>query len=708
MKKALLPLITASLMGTLPVYAAFDDAGTDYSNQTTDSWTWTPGLEPMSTPNEILCFIRSLRAGEMVNQGTYTALVNMAECSTGQQDNNDNRGPDNITAVVNSTRASNDDPQIVKVWIPRMEDGPDGAAQQIRALAVVRESPSAANPAGDFTMTFKTYDADNTEAGPIGAGQLQAVPNDNGNVSLTFYESSTFGSETYESAATIEKNATAGTAITRGEMGPEGMKTYKLSWNETRALVDDPDSADDVCLAKDETEQNVFRYEVFNYADGSKVDVEGGFPFEFDNGDERVHGYMGYWGLWMEDESLFQDGMTVDRMDFSSGEPTATPVTLHSSGGRLNKITTESKTLDAVTGVRFRYWEGSSNYIAEYMASGSAGEGFYKVATEDQSQDGPPQVTELSSPEKITPPSGSTRIDLYSDQLGGSVTILLDGSGNLLDKVVLRKRETVSPSDLSGDLTLYCAWNCPSSQLDATTLGTGGNPYVDTSTSNAQYTFDATNMVLKQNGGAVVWPDSLSQGSVDPQYQGGIYTGVLTTTETALDTFTSGNDLTTWYEWETGPNTWSQSYWATQNSEVITIDPPMFLSLTFSAAADRDDTGADFYNEPFMLEYSGNGDLFGLPFEDDGNGRYKPAVNLADGTVLDAAEGNGQYVVKATQAEYSLIEKTDGSCSTLSLTAPTTPLPTAVDSDAQVNTDPVPSPIPSPAAVINGEVVISN
>lgn len=703
MKKTLLPLVTASILGTGPALAAFDDPGTDYSNQQTDSWTWTPGLEPMRTPNDILCFMRNLKAGEMVNQGTYTALVNMADCSTGQQDQNNNRGPDNITAIVESTRASNSDPQLVKVWIPRMEE--EGFTTQIRAMAVVRQSPTEANPAGDFTMTFQMFDADNLGLGALGEGQLKSVPNDSGNTSLTFFESG-FGGESR--AASIEKNGSAGAAITQSNSDFDGERRFQLSWNSTRALVEQPTSdgagTEQMCLAKDSKEERVYSYGVYHHSNGAEVEIQGGFPFEFESGNERVHGYLGYWGLWMEDDSLFENGMTVNKMDFSDGAHSSTPVTLHSAAGRLNKITTETRTLADITGVGFGFWENGTNYRAEYLANGDSGEGFYKVATEVFTDDGPSQFQEIDPPELISTVSHD-RLDLYSDQLGGSVTVRIASNDDLMDEVVLRKRQVVSPTDVAEDLTLYCSWGCPSSELNETTLGDGGEPMLDTSEAKAQYTFDAQGMVLSHNGSAVTWPDGLSGDEVSQQWSYGIYSGVLTTTEAALDDFNSGGTLTTWYEWETGPRSWTRSYWATQNEQIITIDPPMFLTFTFTEENDRDGFGGDYYNEPFMLEFSGQGSLHGLPFEADEHMRYRPAINLKDGTVLAAADSNDQFVVKAMHTEFSLVEQDASACSTLELTEPSTPLPTSIDSDALLNTDPVPSPVPSPAAVINGEVV---
>ncbi|MDX1755846.1 MAG: hypothetical protein R3175_07295 [Marinobacter sp.] len=706
MKHALLPLLIATVAGTGPASAAFDDAGTDYSKQHTDSWTWTPGLEPMETPNEILCFMQNLKAGEMVNQGPYTALVNMADCTSGQQDQNNNRGPDNITAIVESTRASNSDPQLVKVWIPRMNEG--FMTTQIRAMAVIRQSPSAANPAGDFTLTFQMYDADNIGLGPLGQGQLQSVPTDNGNTSLTFYES--FGMDGFSDsrAATIEKNGAAGAAITQSDSSFDGLRRYQLSWNDSRALVEQPNSdgsgTAQACLAKDVLEERVYGYGVYHHSDGSELEIQGGFPFEFESGNQRVHGYLGYWGLWMEDQSLFQDGMTVNKMDFSGGAPSSTPVILHSSGGRLNKITTDTRTLAEISGVRFGYWEGGTNYRAEYLANGGDGEGFYKVAEEAFSEDGPPQVTELEPPQLIDT-TGLNRLDLYSDQLGGSVTVRIDSGGGLKNEVVLRKRQVVSSSDLTDDLTLYCSWGCPGSTLNETTLGPNGDPMLDTSGGNAQYTFDAQTMALTHNGNPVTWPDALSADSVSPQWAYGIHSGVLTTTEAAQETFNTGGELSTWYEWETGPQSWNRSFWATGNGQVISIEPPVFLSLTFTAEDDRDGFGTDYYNEPFLLEYSGLGELHGLPFEADEHMRYAPAINLRDGTLLTAANGGEQFVVKALHTELSLVEQDASACGSLSLTEPSTPLPTSIDSDAPLNTDPVPSPVPSPAAVVNGDVV---
>src|SRR6185503_19880932 len=74
--------------------------------------------------NMIACVMSALRPDALVNQGDYVALVDKNKCDSEKRSSSGNSGsnsdgaqaPAYITAVVNSARASNNDPMIVKTW----------------------------------------------------------------------------------------------------------------------------------------------------------------------------------------------------------------------------------------------------------------------------------------------------------------------------------------------------------------------------------------------------------------------------------------------------------------------------------------------------------------------------------------------------------------------------------------------------------------
>lgn len=702
-------LASTITLAASPVMAAFNDAGTDYSNVTTQSWTWTPGLDPLDTANQILCFINNLRAGDMVNKGMYSALVDMNSCQAGQS-NGSSKGPNNMFAVVKSTRADDSSPEEVDVWVPDMAQGSGGDAQ-IHAHAEITASPTSSNPSGQFKMTYRMYALTNLTGSPIEEGQLKSLPNSDGKIDLSFYSNGTDQGGVFAASVVKSPDGSTGDAITQDvNRNTHNLETYKMAWDGTVApglvSIEKPD-ASQVCLNKNDTTEYVYQYGLYDASTGAEVKLNGGFPFEYtrQNGSDG-HGYLSYWGAWMDGGDTLTDGMTVKKVDYSTQPPTTSDITLHQSQGRLVKVTTEAKTPASMAKVAFDYWDNSgSQYQVKYLTSAPAGTsgfsstGFYEVASETQSQNGM-TLSPLSTIVLVTPSYGDT-LYLNAQQLNGSVVIHY--TSGTPDSVILQKQQTMTPDKLSGNLTLYCSFNCPQGGLTSSSLT---NPWIDTSSAQAVYTFDATAMTLKDsNGHAVVWPSG-SQGS--GQFQDGIQSGVLSEQSGATP-----SSLSTWYTWSTGPNDWDKTTWATNSGgTVITIDPPLNLSLNFASADDRNAAGSNnassYYGNPLLLQYSGDGQINGLPFS-QANNHYVPAISLADGTMLtDANNSSMVYVVKAKQEEKDL--NTSSGCSVLSLPVNGTGgvlLPTSVPASDFDAIQPLPASYPQTPSVING-VVKSN
>jgi len=714
-------LATAVTLAAMPVLAAYNDAGTDFSKAQTQSWTWTPGLEPLNTANQILCFINNLEAGDMVNKGIYAALVDMNACQAGQS-NGSSKGPNNMFAIVHSTRANSSSPEEVDVWVPNMAQG-SGSSAQIHAHAEITASPTATNPSGEFKMTYRMYPITNGTVGstPIEKGQLKSLPNSNGKVNLSFYSNGTDQGHNFVSAVSVVKtpDGSSGAAITQG-MNYQNFTTeyHKMTWDDGTALgmvkIEKPDLSQ-VCLNKNDITENVYQYGLYDASTGAAVKINGGFPFQFTRQDgSTANGYLGYWGAWMDDDTNATFPMTVKKIDYTTQPPTKTDITLHQSAGRLVKITSESKTPSSMASVRFDYWDNSNGnqYQVKYLTSapanttGYGSAGFYEVATVTQSQNGQPTVTPLSNITLVTPSFGDT-VYLDAQQLGGSVSVHYNTTPTppVPDNVILQKRVTVTPDKAAGiPGALYCSYNCPKGNLTSTDLNsTPSTVWQDTSGGPVTYTFDATAMVLKDsNGNPVVWPSSATAGG---QFEDGIHSGALMGSSSANMTNT-----TTWYTWDTGPDEWNKTTWATGASgNVITIDPPLSLSFTFNQADDRNASsstnGSTYYGNPFLLDYSGDGQLNGLPYEMVNN-HYVPSLTLADGTQLtNANDSTKVYVVKALQEE----KDPNGGSNCASLTLPTNgsggvQLPTSVPAADLDAIQPMPSNYPQEPSVINGVI----
>ena len=126
------------------------------------------------------------------------------------------------------------------------------------------------------------------------------------------------------------------------------------------------------------------------------------------------------------------------------------------------------------------------------------------------------------------------------------------------------------------------------------------------------------------------------------------------------------------YIWETGKNSYNRFVALLDASgNNVNFEPPLFIKYTHSQAADRSgQVGSKYYNKPYLLQYEGFGNLWGIPAGPDANGFWKAEFALKDGTVLGDAK---QYKVKALDLELALREKPTSECGALNLSTPDLP-----------------------------------
>ena len=110
--------------------------------------------------NMIACIMHALSYDALVNKGPYIALVDKNKCDAEKRSSTSNAGSTSegaqsaasyVTATVNSTRASNSDPMIAKVWLELEEEGKH---QTIFVHVSANQAPTAANAYGVFRLDF--------------------------------------------------------------------------------------------------------------------------------------------------------------------------------------------------------------------------------------------------------------------------------------------------------------------------------------------------------------------------------------------------------------------------------------------------------------------------------------------------------------------------------------------------------------------------
>jgi hypothetical protein len=302
------------------LYGAYSDAGTDYTKAETDFWTSLKATDSLEAINGIICFTRHLRPELMVNKGVYSALINNKTCST---KNVDKTKSENDYIIVDVTRESNTSPQIMSIWIP--EDN-------VKVRMEVTKEASVADPFGQFNITWQQFDQNEASQGK---GELKTVSLDNGNVGLTMFADFINS----KSSISIDKkpDGSQGLALTNTQGTADDYtftNNYKLAWQDnlvktqvsatdTNPAVDTSDAT--TCLDKTQINREVWSYGIYKQDDGKSLDINTGFPFEATKGGKIIQGYLGYWGISIDGDTV--DGLS-DIKKINYDDNTKTHITI--------------------------------------------------------------------------------------------------------------------------------------------------------------------------------------------------------------------------------------------------------------------------------------------------------------------------------------------------------------------------------------------
>ncbi len=380
--------------------------------------------------------------------------------------------------------------------------------------------------------------------------------------------------------------------------------------------------------------------------------------------------------------------------------------------------------------------------LAEQGNTTVAGAGFYAIATRTWGDSGE-SLAYLQTPVKVDIPW----FNFWSQQLGGSVSYPFeDGQGGVdLTKATIFVESFVNGADsvfASVDsITLHCFQECLKAEISQNEIDQANSetPFytsieqqwdqdgaVPPSEAAATYTFDKATLSLTVSGGANVPQEDIGKvvrlgtaaSPITPgsnsQYNWGIQSQAMLTSISGLETVWDTWNADVSYRWETGANSWNiYSAVKDSNGDYVQFDAPKQMLYKHDDANNINwedgDQQTEHHNATFMLEYGGEGQLWGLPWEEDSNtGRWGNIFSLKDGTTLSDSSTN--YVVKGIDREQTMVEEGD----TATCTDEMTPdvelvLPSANDVDGITNdmVSYADRPIVTDApAVIEGEVQI--
>ena len=125
-------LICAATSAASGLAAATPPSTSPYVTDPQNVYVQDETAQGIGSLNMVLCVIGAMDPGAMVNAGPYLALVDINKCQSAKGGSSaaSAGATDFANAVVNVTRASNNDPMIAKVWLSLTEQ--DQVDQRLR------------------------------------------------------------------------------------------------------------------------------------------------------------------------------------------------------------------------------------------------------------------------------------------------------------------------------------------------------------------------------------------------------------------------------------------------------------------------------------------------------------------------------------------------------------------------------------------------
>lgn len=659
-----------------------------------------PSAEPFDIINEILCIVAQTQYEAMLNKGAYIAQIDRNLCrmdrdsasNAGEQSQNQSSGstmPDYEMWTIESSRADNNSPHIVKVWAS-LEADEHTPERALFAKLSMTEGASNTNPYGIFTLNFKMHPIINGNMDTskvVDRGFLKTEKDSSGKVLLKFALKGGGGNETWTMNAVLDRasdgsNGSGRTRFAFTHPGGSDSGEYNLVYNDTHFRRQNINTNDDKCFSRTQFDESAWSYGLYD-STGNRVKISSGFPVR--KGDR--HGWIGYYGMWFPDDVSLNDGDTVYKFAFGPGGAEE-QYTVFKKRGKLIKYTKKELTLTEIKDIPLQYHGSTDN--SEYRAVWN-GTNFMKIDKLD-CQGGPCYWADITDVAMNLSSLQWDTLHFWSEALGGEVRIKLAGCTNNMGsfncsnaatnnqtKVTFYLQETVYPTDTVAS-TLSCAKDCP----NPSTLNDNdsSNDYFNNNMQPSQnptfnnYSFSTEDMLLKYNNVDIIKTSSgdwgLRSGPLFEDTQENRNLLKCEWDQSLICPWRVWDSLNTFYIWETGPNSWNQFITLKSGNSFLKFDPPLSVALTHN-------------NAKYYLEYSGFGNLWGIPGKcvDENTGsnaacgpntRWIPEFSIPDGTELtDGSDSNIKYLAKAIEKEQRMKNVDNSYCSSINYGSYTLP-----------------------------------
>ena len=656
----------ASLYQAASLYrAAYNDAGTDYTNA--EKHSWVKDINALDMVNDILGVVKDTAYSHFVNAGPYKALVRQVGDEQQSQSGDSTTSTTSeqlMEIIVDVTRASNSDPMHLKVWVYQ-DDGPGGSPMLIRGYFTVTESVSAEYPFGALTAYFKgvALNSDGSETGTELFNMSMSVSAEDGHVVIEYVEDGGQGSEDeYHRKVRVVANSDAseGNAyVYNQESQHDGDSSslpdptiMQIAYNSDYFKVSQ-EGQDPMIFNKNQLKHRVFRYQLFDAVTGAAVTRNSGFPIKTS---DNKNGYVGYYGLWTACGASIADGDTVTDMDGNA-------YTVFRAAGKLTKHTRASMQLSDLNGVELaKSTCNESGCQDTIVAWDSTSETFITLGYRNQSTNGQISYYGSGNPAYHQAVTFEQWEGAWCEGLKAYMrlgTLYFNPDTNQpatptnASMVYYHTEETVDPNTAE-NMTLY-TWSFtldpPISQGDIDGAQAAESAYWQPDNqSQKTYYFDAATMMLYADAGhttPVILSDDLDLSGTNYEY--GYNIGPLTTASYTAQEAWQANEAETFYTWNTGTDQWNQfTSLIDANGDFVSFQAPITFVYTHSTDNDINFAGtgteSPFDGKKFRIEYDGFS--VNIPWACDNNGEWQPQINILDGTLMGPSN---EYVIKGIE-----------------------------------------------------------
>jgi hypothetical protein len=685
----------------------------------------------ISNLNMVLCIVHAMSPSDMVNAGPYVALIDKNKCDTKSRASASNSTggssgstatPDYINAVVNVTQATNADPMYARVWMTLTEQG---HVTTVYAYLSATQAPSATMPYGAFHLDY--------------LGKVGGVTQFNGFIdaasgALTFYESDANQGQSGSSTA-LALTGSSSTSSGSGSMAVAGGGAFDFAFDANSFVRKDANGTQCFDRSKANAERSVWRFGTYNRNDGTRVDVANpGFPVTATYAGASYYGFASYWGINFQglDLNTIADAQPIPSLTVTDQRPgNTTTYNVSKIGGKLTKFTQHASTLLALDGIPFNFFgdltgqttgnpavTGFGSWLMQWNHSSQT---FTVIGTQVCGNNG--CVVSSISPAATVNLSALSNVPVngWSDSFGGNISIPPStGAAHAdTDAVYFYTQSTVTPGSSGEPTALYCLSQCPTAAALSAFPGGGSTAspfgantdhqwFSAPGANTVTYAFGATGLV--ESSASMVLEQASQYPSGSMYAQNGIMTGRLFDTALASSNCPNGMPAGTvcepgnpqaYYQWQTGPNQWSQSLWLTKtaDSSVVAFDPPVNLAYVVPTGA----AYGSWAGKTILLQFNGFGNLFGIPGScvspadnspvdcSTPNSRYVPVFSIPDGDATMTVPGSTPtpLIIKALDAELRLkkLLLTDAACTVGNVTLTTQTVPTGGTHDPSSPSD---------------------